>query len=83
MRSGICPKCESNEVYAGTKVSSKLRASIGNTIPIRSCFFFPFSRIFASLDNYVCGLCGYVERYIADTKDLDKIKEEWPRVPLW
>lgn len=80
MRSGICPKCESQEVYAGTRVAIKGGRYGSNTIPLRSLF--AFSRTKANLDNYVCGSCGYVECYIADTQDLDYIKEKWPRVPL-
>ena len=34
----------------------------------------------AALDNYVCCQCGYVESYINNPKDLEKISELWEKV---
>lgn len=73
MRSGICPKCGSDEVYAGTEVTFKSGPYSTNTIPIN---FWGN----ASLDNYVCGECGYVESYIAKDSDLRRIRNNWPLV---
>jgi predicted nucleic-acid-binding Zn-ribbon protein len=74
MRSGICPKCGSSDVYAGTELGyNKSGSNYSNTIPIS--FWYT-----AALDNYVCGQCGYVESYIAKESDLRRIREKWPLV---
>lgn len=73
MLSGVCPKCGSTEVYAGTELNWKDGNNYSNTIPIS------FWRT-AALDNYVCADCGYVESYVAKTKHLDMIRKNWPRV---
>ena len=75
MRSGTCPKCGSSEVYSGAHMHpwSKLGYDWANTIPIAFLSF-------ASLDNYVCVDCGYVESYIGDRRKLEKITQQWPRV---
>jgi predicted nucleic-acid-binding Zn-ribbon protein len=73
MLDGICPKCGSTEVYAGTDVGYKSGSSYSNTIPIT--FWHT-----AALDNYVCGQCGYVESYIAKDSDLERIRQKWPLV---
>ena len=73
MLDGICPKCGSSEVYAGTRVSNKQGSYYTNTIPVS------FWRT-ATLDNYVCGQCGYVESYIANDTDLARIRDNWPLV---
>ena len=28
------------------------------------------------VDDYVCGACGFVESYVTDLKDLDRIKKK-------
>ena len=43
-----------------------------NSIPITAF-------IYAPLDNYVCGNCGYVESYISNPAKLSRIAEKWPR----
>ena len=74
MRSGTCPKCESNEVYSGEHLHSftKMGSNWANTIPITAFLNAP-------LDNYVCVNCGYVESYIGDPGKLHKIAQKWPR----
>jgi hypothetical protein len=71
MRSGVCPKCGSEEVYVGPP--SSLLAKRYNIIPITIWFY-------AVLDYYVCANCGYVESYIIDEGKLRKISQKWPRV---
>ncbi len=71
MKKGVCPKCQSKEVYSGASVKSKSGLHHSNTIPVTT-----FRE--AVLDNYVCGQCGYVESYIAKEKDLAAIKKRWP-----
>jgi predicted nucleic-acid-binding Zn-ribbon protein len=73
MKKGMCPRCQSKEVYSGASISGKSGLHQNNTIPITS-----FTT--AVLDNFVCGQCGYVESYIAKEKDLARIKRKWPLV---
>jgi predicted nucleic-acid-binding Zn-ribbon protein len=73
MRKGVCPKCQSKEVYHGTKVGLKSGWNNSNTIPVTGLKA-------AALDNYVCGGCGYVESYVAKEKDLTSIKKKWELV---
>jgi len=73
MKKGICPRCQSREIFSGIQVSNKSGNHFSNTIPL-SLFRG------AVLDNFVCGQCGYVESYIAKEKDLAAIKKKWPLV---
>jgi hypothetical protein len=75
MKSGICPKCGSSEVYAGTHLPpfAKMGSNWANTIPIT-----PW--VYAGLDNYVCVDCGYVESYVAARYKRAMIAQKWPRV---
>jgi len=34
----------------------------------------------ASIDNYVCVNCGYVEHYISDGSKLKEIAKKWDKV---
>lgn len=70
MKEGICPKCKSDEVYAGADIILKSGPFGSNSIPIS------LSSI-AALDNYVCTQCGYVESYILDPKKLMEISHKW------
>ena len=77
MKSGQCPKCGSFDVYSGAYVPNKSGGGYGNnTIPVSGGLF---DRNVA-LDNYVCVNCGYVESYISDEEQLQRIAKKWPRV---
>jgi len=73
MKKGTCPKCQSKEIYSGASIRMKSGYSHSNTIPITGFRL-------ASLDNYVCCQCGYVESYIGKEKDLAAVKKKWPLV---
>lgn len=65
MRSGSCPKCESDSVYRRRDaIDDKAAVKIGRVA-------FPVSQ-----DFYVCTACGYVERYLEDEGALRKIEGE-------
>lgn len=75
LRSGICPKCASNEVYSDNYATKRGERMI---IPITG-----FKRFF--LDSYICINCGYVEEWIPekelkDAKMIEKVKENWVKV---
>jgi len=73
MKNGVCPKCQSREVYSGAQLKWKSGIHSVNSIPVNSFRLAP-------LDNYVCGQCAYVESYIAKESDLSAIKKKWPVV---
>lgn len=75
MKDGECPRCGSQEVYSGAKISVKGGSYGSNTIPLGGVFGSQLA-----LDNYVCCDCGYVESYINKPADLDKIRRLWPKV---
>ncbi|UNC91326.1 hypothetical protein [Candidatus Contubernalis alkaliaceticus] len=75
MRKGICPKCNSQEVYSGENISFKKGPYSINTIHMGGVLGSQ-----AALDNYVCCECGYVESYISHPKDLKKISVQWEKV---
>ena len=77
MLNGICPKCGSEEVYSGANVPKNMSGYGINGIPIKG----PWLPIYASLDNYVCIQCGFVESYISDRQKLGEIVKHWSRVP--
>ena len=75
LRSGICPKCASKEVYSDNSATKRGERMI---IPITG-----FKRLY--LDSYICLSCGYVEEWIAekdlkDRKMVEKVKENWVKV---
>lgn len=75
MKSGKCPKCGSEEVYAGDTLPlwTKQGSYYANSIPISGWRY-------AEMDNYVCASCGYIESYIGDPRKLRLIQQKWPRV---
>lgn len=73
MRSGICPKCESDKIYSGASLPLKKGPFGSNSIPVSLTSI-------AALDNYVCVACGYVESYLSETEKLTEIARKWPRM---
>ena len=73
MKTGICSKCNSHEVFSGAGVALKKGPFGSNSIPIG------LSSI-AALDNLVCAECGYVESFVSDPDKLAEISHKWDRV---
>ncbi len=73
MKTGICPKCTSTEVFSGAGIALKKGPFGSNAIPIGLTSI-------AALDNYVCTSCGYVESYISDLGKLNTISRKWDNV---
>ena len=61
--SGICSKCKSNDISETKSDSLGVRISTG-------------ALSIASVSYYVCCQCGYVEEWITDKKDLEKISDK-------
>lgn len=73
MKSGVCPKCKSTNVFDGSGIPFKKGSYAQYAIKISAAFA-------AALDRYVCVDCGYVESYVAHASKLKTIAETWPRV---
>lgn len=74
MKSGKCPKCDSDEVY----VMVSFRDMQGNVVPLNE----PIDgedALFAKVDNYVCTRCRYTESYISEWNDISTIRRTWQR----
>lgn len=69
MKSGVCPKCESHEVYMA-KGGSSIR-SITVTITMWSM---------APVILYVCTHCGHLELYLPKGEVLAAIQQKWDKV---
>jgi predicted nucleic-acid-binding Zn-ribbon protein len=70
MKSGVCPKCGSNEVYS--------RRGSYWTSPYMTISVDYFSHV--KTDIYVCANCGFTEVYIPDVNALRKIAKKWQSV---
>lgn len=68
MKNGICPKCESSDVYASKSESHGIRI--------------PLSWTEAFTELYVCAKCGFLEFYVQHESDLEKIKENLKKVKV-
>jgi hypothetical protein len=79
LRGGQCPVCTSKDVYCDDNFSlpfAEIRKPFAGILLKRSHFF---PKI-APVQTYVCGVCGYIERYVSNEKDLDYIKSNWRQV---
>ena len=61
--SEICPKCKSNNISEIKSDSLGARISTG-------------ALSIANVSYYICCQCGYVEEWITDKKDLEKISDK-------
>ncbi len=75
MKTGICPKCNSHDIFSGARVALKKGPFGSNSIPIGLTSI-------AALDNFVCGECGYVESYVSDRQKLIEIVRKWEQVQM-
>ena len=66
MKSGVCPKCSSEEVYRGDS-----RSVVG--VPTSTLHVQPAT-------TYICVECGYYEFYATPGFDLDRVKERFEKV---
>jgi hypothetical protein len=69
---GVCPKCESFEVY---------RRRTG-MVSDSGVYLWLGLLKYIEIDTYVCTNCGYIENYTADKKQLAQIArhKKWERV---
>lgn len=81
MRSGVCPKCASSEVYTAygkSTLDSGLRADEGQPllhIRIPKSGLLGDDHKFLYVDGYVCQNCGYIEQYAHDLYELRQVSK--------
>jgi hypothetical protein len=78
MRSGICPKCNSNEIYYSDAkgVQSAITTGSGSLLVrlykdnkwVPDIWLLP-------LECYLCKECGYFESYVMNAEELSKLDE--------
>lgn len=65
MKDGKCPKCGSSDVLHVEKRYPEVRGIVGVSL---------WSRV--TVDDFVCGNCGFVEKYLSDLADVEKIRKK-------
>lgn len=71
MKSGICPKCSSREIYQS---SASPRSS--DRVTLKDGLI---GQDASSVTRYVCTECGYLEYYLAAHQDLAAVRTHWER----
>ncbi len=67
MKDGVCPKCKSEEIYVDDS------GPHGIVMPLSL-----LKNIFTRL--YACAKCGYLEFYIQNKQDIEKISSKFQKV---
>lgn len=86
MRNGVCPKCQSSEVYQAfskSTLETGLKADDGQLLlHIHRDKGWLGDYIFLYLEQFVCQTCGYLEFYVQDRNELGKLAGSlnWKRV---
>lgn len=76
MKTGICPKCGSLNVFMQQGGMELGRSSMG--VYVRTAMMTAPSAI----NSYICTDCGYFENYIADADKLGDVALKWkPVIP--
>jgi hypothetical protein len=74
MKTGICPKCNSVNIFMKQGGMELGRSSMGVRVPT-TMMTEP-----SAINCYICIDCGYFENYIVDADKLADVAEKWQRV---
>ena len=80
MKNGICPKCNSTEVYRGASTEGEgLAAGTYNTTVEINASKTPTT---LWIDTYICRACGYLEMHVANSDELAVLAQAdgWDKV---
>lgn len=72
LKSGICSKCNHEEVYS-------TGADFYKILPHKFTGIGGYGGKRPAVTNYVCGNCGYAAFYVL-TDDLGMVKKDWRRI---
>lgn len=67
MKSGVCPKCRSTEIYGDVTTPHGISVFWSKIIPAKTILL-------------ACADCGYLEFYIENDKDLEKVKKNFQKI---
>ena len=68
MKNGVCPKCNSTEVYRGSSTEGEgLTAGTYNSVVE---IIAGKTQTTLWVDTYICRACGYLEMHVANRDDL-------------
>lgn len=71
MKKGVCPKCQSKEVYMSEGYPHQREMiTVSGTVFVNG----------VPPDRYVCTSCGFVEFYLAQEEHFDAIRKAWTKV---
>ena len=75
MKTGICPKCQSSEVYEAQNGIGAMEAHY-----VRK----ENTSTHSTFNHYVCSNCGYIESYLTNENDINFIRNNryWKKVVL-
>ncbi len=76
MMDGVCPKCGSNEIYTDSTILGKRNGYGLNQVAAHAGFLAPH---LVEYDNYLCAQCGYLERYVTNAANRQRLVEHWTR----
>ena len=69
MQTGKCPKCDNTEIYVNTcRVGAASRAKLPLSLMTE-----------VAVDEFICAQCGFIESYLSDLRDMDKVKAKCQR----
>lgn len=73
MRNGICPKCNSTEIYK--KVKGISQGGSGGCASIYTSWITTPT----DLESFICTFCGFFESYVIDRNKLNEVAENWEK----
>ncbi len=77
MTDGVYPRCGSREIYTDGNLLRKINVFGLNQVVAKQG---PFVYTLAEYENFLCAQCGYLERYVTNTSERQKLTKAWARV---
>lgn len=74
MRNGICPKCNSTEIYK--KVNGIGHGDGGGSVYIYTGWITSGTKV----ESFICTFCGFFESYAIDRDKLNEVAQNWEKV---
>jgi len=80
MTNGVCPKCNSTQIYRGPATEGEGVSAGGYNSLVEISVDSKLTTLW--LNTFICCACGYVEMHVANHCDLEKIPdaEGWEKV---
>jgi predicted nucleic-acid-binding Zn-ribbon protein len=75
LKSGICPQCNSSQIYVSEGKFTAIMRSRGHAILAKEAAF--AGHKYVLLKHYVCLNCHYIETYAHGQSSINNILENW------